>query len=73
MSKEDYDKGFNDGLKEGYIQGMQEMIFRMTESFFNSPEAKESKIRKFEAELTDDKKSSKEIEKFKTYTNCKWI
>jgi len=72
--KEEHESSvWKNGFDEGYIFGMQEMVYRMTEAFFNTKEAKKYKLNKFSAELTDVKIKKEDIIKFDKYTNASWI
>lgn len=73
IKDEESTKVYNEGFKEGYICGMQEMLSRTVESFFNSKEAKENKITKIEANLSSMKKRKEDIDKFDYYTNFLWF
>ena len=64
---------WQDGFNEGYIQGMQEMLYRTIEVFFNSKEAQKYKLNKFSAELTNIKMNKENIIKIDKYTNASWI
>lgn len=73
IKDEESTRVYNEGYKEGYVCGMQEMLTRSIESFFNSKEAKENRITKIEANLSNTKKRKEDIENFKNYTNFLWF